>query len=118
MACFSLLFACFCSTVEATADSSKVVPLEAAHVPKEGGTVQRTKSKAGSLWGKLRQNTVKETPKIINFAETVRALAAKKYEEELDSLCNLFKHMEYDIEPLAWVKPLEVGANVYMACKS
>ncbi len=78
----------------ATADSSKVVPLEAAHVPKEGGTVQRTKSKAGSLWGKLRQNTVKETPKIINFAETVRALAAKKYEEELDSLCDLFNSHE------------------------
>ena len=36
----------------------------------------------------------------------------------LTSLCNLFKHKEYDIEPLVWVKPLEVGANVYEACKS
>jgi len=76
-----------------TPDSGKVVSFEAAHVPKEG-TVQRTKSKAGSLWGRLRQNTVKETPKFINFAETVRALAAKKYEEELDSLCDLFNSHE------------------------
>lgn len=44
-----------------------------------------------SMWSKLRGNVVKEeAPAFVNFTKSVMALAAAKYNEELESLCDLF----------------------------
>jgi len=48
------------------------------------------KMKLGSKWSIVRKDVVKETPAFVNFTKNVMALAAAKYQEELESLCDLF----------------------------
>jgi len=48
------------------------------------------KTKLGSKWSIVRKDVVEETPAFVNFTKNVMALAAAKYQEELESLCDLF----------------------------
>jgi len=70
----------------ASMDNGHIAPFAASGAASSGNPPARK-----SMWSVIKKEMVKnETPMFINFTKQVMALAAQKYNEELDQLCDLF----------------------------
>ena len=69
----------------ASMDNGHIAPFAASGSFAASGPARK------SMWSVIKKEMVKnETPMFINFTKQVMALAAQKYNEELDQLCDLF----------------------------